>query len=153
MVLCAVSQPLYENLNTFSCAVYPPPISILNYILCPNSSFNIWHDTPKWNVILAQLVSLSVALPTMLVYYNFCKGKNKVEGSSCSCSLCARVNLSFSHKTEVLTFNCDLVISRIYFLIEEIDKWQRESNLMLSIICIARPVKLLGQNMINSANS
>ena len=50
--------------NLFVCAVFRPK-SILE--LYHNSSFNIWHDTLKWNVNLAQLVSSSVALPAKLV--------------------------------------------------------------------------------------
>ena len=60
-VQCAVSQPI---------VMYgvSAPILIPEYILCPNSSFNLWHDTLKRNVNLAQLVSSSVALPAKLVF-------------------------------------------------------------------------------------
>ena len=52
--------------NLFVCGVFRPK-SILELYPTPNSSFSIWHDTLKWNVNLAQLVSSSVALPAKLV--------------------------------------------------------------------------------------
>ena len=56
--------------NLFVCGVFRPK-SILELYPTPNSSFSIWHDTLKWNVNLAQLVSSSVALPAKLVLFSF----------------------------------------------------------------------------------
>ena len=55
--------------NLFVGAVFRPK-SILELYPTPNSSFSIWHDTLKWNVNLAQLVSSSVALPAKLVNHS-----------------------------------------------------------------------------------